>query len=180
MPSTAFPTNATYTSISISVGKLPVTAHPHSSAMKTKLSTSCPTEEALELALGPSITLWRLLWEELARCFPGVNREWKGCKNEFGGYCIARKSDRALLYLIPNRLKLEAAIILGERAAAIASTDAPLKRRKELIAQAPRCAAGRTIRFFVESRTDVADARRLVEIKTDHFLTGSSPGDIRA
>jgi hypothetical protein len=133
--------------------------------MKTTISTSFPIEGALESSLGPSITHWRHFWKELAHNFPNVSPEWKRSKNEFGGYCIARKGDRALLYLIPGRLKFEAAVIIGERAAAIALAE-PLKKRKKLVAQAPRCAAGRTIRFAIESRADVADAVRLVQIKT--------------
>jgi hypothetical protein len=137
--------------------------------MKTTIHASFPSEDTLESSLGPSIRHWRLLWEELAHNFPNVRPEWKRSENGFGGYCIARKGDRALLYLIPSRLKFEAAIIMGEKAASIASADASLIMRRKTIAQAPRCGAGRTIRFSVESSADVADVGRLVQFKTARY-----------
>ena len=134
--------------------------------MKTIASTTIPSTAELEEALGPALILWRQLLAELGRDFPGLRQEWKPSKNRFGAYSLLKHGERVLLYLLPAPLTLEVAVILGERAVAVAGADELLKARRKLIAQAPRCAAGRTIRFSLEAAADIAAARRLVHIKT--------------
>ena len=135
--------------------------------MKTKVTASdFPAEGALATALGASLAFWEQLLKELVRDFRLVRQEWVHSKTPFGGYCIVRSGDRALLYLIPAKSAFEVAIVLGERAAAAAISDPLLRQRKALVSAAPRCAAGRAVRFAVESAADVATARRLVQIKT--------------
>jgi len=134
--------------------------------MKASHQSASSLERRLAGSLGASINHWRLLWDELAQDFPEITAEWKSLKNAFGGYCIARHLKRALLYLIPGNAVFEVAVVIGEKAALIASTDGLLSERRRLITEAPRCAAGRTVRFKVTSPADVAAARRLVQIKT--------------
>lgn len=134
--------------------------------MKTKVKSGQPVDEGAAVAmLGRASTRWQQLWAGLTQDCPDARPEWKQANKLSGPYCVVRSGERTLLYLIPSAGRFEAALVLGERAAAIALSDPGLNERREDISRAPRCAAGRTIRIPVERVEDLVVVRRLLHSK---------------
>ena len=80
--------------------------------------------------------------------------------------CLLQYKKRTLLYLTPEKEKVTAAIVLGERAYGIAMTSSLPAAIKKLLAEATPYAEGRGIRFSVSSPHDMSTIRQLVKIKT--------------
>ena len=128
-------------------------------------STSRSPED-LAAELGPEAALvWREVVDAAARTAGGVSQEWKPSKSDSGWMCLLSHGNRTLLYLTPDQGRIRVALVLGERAAALALESGLPEWLKELIREARPYAEGRGIRFRIDSPADVALVRELVSLK---------------
>ena len=126
-----------------------------------------PADAALAEALGDAAPVWHAILAAVSEKHGPLVLEWKPSKSTFGRMCHVVHEDRTLLYLTPERNEILIAMVLGERAVAIALTCALLPDDvKTLIANAPRYVEGRGFRFIANSMADVPVVSRLVDIKT--------------
>jgi hypothetical protein len=91
---------------------------------------------------------------------------WKPSKAEFGCMCLLQHKKRTLLYITPDKEKVWIAIVLRDRAFALAMASSLPAAIKKVFSQAQPYAEGRGIRFPVSSLNDIPMIAKLVEIKT--------------
>lgn len=129
------------------------------------MKAKAPSSSDLARELGAAQGLWDGIIAALAESFGKVDREWKPSKASFGWMCLLKHKKRTLIYLTPEKEKVLVAMVLGERAVALAlASDIP-ERIKTLIADARPYVEGRGIRFPVVSAADASVVRDLVVIK---------------
>lgn len=130
------------------------------------MSTRAPSAHELASRLGGAQDVWDAIVASLAERFAPLGQEWKPSKSDFGRMCLIRHGTRTLLYLTPEKETVVAAVVLGERAVALAlASDLP-DAIKTLIREARPYAEGRGIRFPVPCLADAAIVQQLVTIKT--------------
>jgi len=128
-------------------------------------ANSAPSAHALKTALGPAQAAWDALVAEFRAAYVPLELDWKPAKTEFGVFCRLRQGDRNLVYLIPGGGNFEVAVVLGERAVALAlESDLPATFKK-LIRDARPYAEGRGIRFPVHGVESVPVVDQLVALK---------------
>ena len=125
-----------------------------------------PTAAELRAALGDVAEVWSAIVSAVEEKLSPLDKRWQLSKASFGRVCLLQHKKRTLLYMTPGEKEILIAIVLGERAAAIAATSSLPVRIKKLIAEARPYAEGRGIRFAVRSSRDVAMISKLVGIKT--------------
>lgn len=125
-----------------------------------------PSASELAARLGKAQDHWTEIIESVSANFAPVEQVWKSSKNEFGRMCLLKQKKRTLLYIIPEDGVVQAAIVLGDRAVAIALASGLDDKFKNLIRQARPYAEGRGIRFDVISADDVSSVVELIRIKT--------------
>jgi hypothetical protein len=132
--------------------------------MPVKLES--PAEAELQAVLGSAGKVWIAIIDAIEEKFSPLEKQWRPAKTEFGRICLLQHKKRTLLYMTPDKEKIWVAVVLGQRAAAIAATSELPSEIKKLIAEAHPYAEGRGIRFPVNSSKDVAVVTELVVIKT--------------
>lgn len=130
------------------------------------MKTKGPTVKDVASELGPAQAVWDAISAALAERFKGLALEWKPSKSSFGWMCLAKHKKKTLLYMTPDKGKIQAAVVLGERAAGAALASGLPEAIKDMIRQARPYAEGRGIRFPVSSAADVDLVAELVAVKT--------------
>jgi hypothetical protein len=125
-----------------------------------------PTAAELTGALGPAAAAWFGIVNALEERFAPLEQQWRPSKTGFGRLCLLQHKKRTLLYLIPEKNVVRVAIVLGERAYGLAMASALPAAIKQLLSEAKPYAEGRGIRFPVNSPSDIAVVKMLVDIKT--------------
>ncbi len=127
-----------------------------------------PDEAILTEVLGRSKGLWDAVLAYLAQEYPGVQNEWGFAGAKYGRSLRSKHKKRTILYLIPQKEPLLAAIVLGERAVAAAEESTHPAHILEAIRSARRYAEGRGIRFEVRRPDDIHVIQELTRIKMTH------------
>ena len=125
-----------------------------------------PSASELAARLGKAIDRWNKIVDSVSVNFAPVDQVWKSSKNDFGRMCLLKQKNRTLLYMTPEDGVVQAAIVLGERAVAIALAGGLEEKFKNLICEARPYVEGRGIRFDVKSAGDVSSIIELIRIKT--------------
>ena len=134
--------------------------------MKKHRTAKEPTTEHVATTLGEAYAVWNGIIEGLAEKYQPLEQEWKASKSEFGWMCLLKQKKKTLLYMTPDKGLVRIAVVLGEKATAIALKSKLPTRIKKLISEARPYAEGRGIRFEVSSLKEVSLVLTLVEIKT--------------
>ena len=130
------------------------------------MSAKIPSQRAVASELGPAQKVWDGIIGALAETYGAIDKEWRPSKANFGWMCLLKHKKRTLLYLTPEKETILVAIVLGERAVALARASELPENIKALIEEARPYAEGRGIRFPVGSPADVPVVTELVAIKT--------------
>jgi hypothetical protein len=125
-----------------------------------------PSTKELAAELGSTATIWDEIITALEKEYGPLDREWKPSKESFGRICLLKQKKRTLLYMTPEKEKIIIAIVLGERAAALALAGGLPEEIKNMIREARPYAEGRGIRFPVSSPAKIPVVLELVAIKT--------------
>jgi len=120
----------------------------------------------LKAVLGSAGVVWSGIVHAVEDIISPLDTQWKPSKTEFGRICLLQHKKRTLLYLTPEKEKVRVAIVLGERAFGLAMAGSLPAAIKKMLSEAKPYAEGRGIRFSVNSLSDIATVKKLVEIKT--------------
>jgi len=124
-----------------------------------------PSATELAVVLGPAGVVWAGIVDGIRAQYSPLDLQWRPSKSEFGRICLLQHKKRTLLYLTPAKKEITVAIVLGERAYALAMASAIPAKIKKLFSVAQPYAEGRGIRFLVNSTRDIPVVTKLVEIK---------------
>ncbi|MFT3782728.1 MAG: DUF3788 family protein [Nibricoccus sp.] len=127
---------------------------------------TAPSMEQLHEKLGPVLPVWSYIVSALQNRYAPLETSWKPAKIGLGWLCRLIQKKRTLLYLIPDTNSLLVAVVLGERAAALALESGLPERIKTMIREARPYAEGRGIRFPVTKLSEVDAVLELVRLKT--------------
>jgi hypothetical protein len=120
----------------------------------------------LAAQLGGAMAAWDAIVAAIEAAHGPVDQEWRSSKSDFGSMCLLRRGKKTLLYLTPGRQEVVVAVVLGERAVALAlAADLP-ERVRTLLVEAKSYAEGRGIRFPVRSPSEAPVVAELVRLKT--------------
>jgi hypothetical protein len=125
-----------------------------------------PNESELKAMLGSAFALWSGIIGVVEKACAPLDQQWKPSKAAFGRICLHQYRKRTLLYITPDKEKVWVAIVLGERAYALAMASSLPAAIKKMLSEARPYAEGRGIRFPVSSLGDIPAISKLVEIKT--------------
>jgi hypothetical protein len=126
-----------------------------------------PSERALAAELGAAQSRWNAIIAALTETYGPIDLEWKPSKSDFGSMCLLKQKKRTLLYLTPEKNSIRVAIVLGERAVAVALESRLPNAIKTMLQEAKPYAEGRGIRFSVSRAADLEVVENLVTIKID-------------
>jgi hypothetical protein len=130
------------------------------------MKARAPSGHDLAGTLGSAQGVWDAILAALVEQHGPIDLEWKPSKADFGWICLLKHGKRTLVYLTPEQEAVTVAVVLGERAVALALASALPDAIKALIREARPYAEGRGIRFLARSLADVPVVRELVAIKT--------------
>src|SRR5579863_2652872 len=131
----------------------------------TAKRSNAPSKRTLASELGEAQDLWEAIMTALAGTYGPIDLEWKPSKSDFGSMCLLKHKKRTLLYLTPEKNSIRVAVVLGERAVAVALDSRLPKAVKTMLQEAKPYAEGRGIRFSVNGAADLAVVEKLVAIK---------------
>ena len=137
-----------------------------SAPVKALAKAKAPSDAELKAVLGKASAAWSAIVRTLEDKFVPLDRAWKPSKLAFGRVCLLQHKKRTLLYLTPDKGQFWVAIVLGERAFAMAMASSLPAAIKKMFSEARHYAEGTGIRFPVASMSDVPVIAKLVEIKT--------------
>ena len=135
-------------------------------AKKQNAPAKAPSDAELKVVLGKAGAVWSATVRALEDKFVPLDQVWKPSKLAFGRVCLLQHKMKTLLYLTPDKGQFLVAIVLGERAFAMAMASSLPAAIKKMFSEARHYAEGTGIRFAVTSMSDVAVIAKLVEIKT--------------
>lgn len=124
-----------------------------------------PTDRELASQLGDAKAVWDSIDKTIAESHGPVERVWKPSKLSFGRMCLLKQKKRTLLYMTPEKGEAQVAVVLGERAVALALESKLPERIKTLLKDAKPYVEGRGIRFAVKTPKDVDVVNELVKLK---------------
>lgn len=130
------------------------------------VKSQAPSQEHLANELGAAQEVWARVIASISEKLGPIDQEWKPSKSSFGWMCLLKSKKKTLLYLTPDKQKVQAAIVLGERAVSLALASELPERIKSLIREARSYAEGRGIRFPIRHAADVRIIKLLVALKT--------------
>lgn len=127
--------------------------------------TAEPTDGQVAAALGPALGAWSELCRWLDRRGLVDSWQWGSSGRKYGWALRAKLGKRTIAYLIPQHGSFLVGLVLSDRALAAARATALSQPVIEVIDAARRYAEGTGFRLPVADTADLADIRRLVEIK---------------
>jgi hypothetical protein len=127
--------------------------------------SKAPTLSELDKALGKTTALLREIEQHLSDQFGEITREWKFYGKKAGWTLALAYKDRRVLHLIPRSGLFTVVFTLGKRAVLISQQSDLPARVLSAIENAHEYAEGKSIRWDVLSKEDVAIVRQLVAIK---------------
>lgn len=125
-----------------------------------------PSKKELQTELGIAVDLWDQIITALEKEHGLLDKQWKTSKSSFGRICLLKQKKRTLIYMIPEKEKINIAVVLGERAAGLALDGVLPEEIKTMIREVRPYAEGRGIRFPVSSAADIPTIINLVKYKT--------------
>ena len=127
-----------------------------------------PDRETLLSALGKSGELWEKIRGNMEADYGELVEDWKHYGQKTGWLLKVLRKKRNLFFCIPLDGAFQIAFTFGEKAvSAVQSSDLPEAIKAELRG-ARKYAEGRGIRIDVKSAKDVANIRKLTEIKVQN------------
>jgi hypothetical protein len=124
-----------------------------------------PTEDELKVSLGVTFDLWMILRNFVFDQYPPAKEEWNYSGLKYGWSFRIKDKKRAILYLLPREHYFKVAFVFGQKA-----TDEILNSEvsdliKAELKTAKVYAEGRGIRIDVKESANIADIKKLIEIK---------------
>ena len=125
----------------------------------------CPTEKAVAVALGATLPLWKRLIVEMKRDLNIDVAEWHTGSVKLGWSFRLQLKKRNIVYLGPRQGWFVAALVLGDKAVAVARKSALPPDVIQTINESKRYAEGTAVRIDVKTPEDLEVAKTLAKIK---------------
>ena len=127
-----------------------------------------PTQKAVENALGQSQALWKQLVAELRDNLKLDGEEWNSSGVKYGWSLRLQLKKRNIVYLGPRVGAFVAALILGDKAIAVARKSKLPAYVLKMIAEATRYGEGTPVRIQVSQPEDLVPVKILAKIKVEN------------
>ncbi len=124
-----------------------------------------PSKEAIHEVLASTSPLWFEFIEYLADHYPPVTEEWAFPGQKYGWSLRLIHKKRRIIYMTPRREHFVEAVVLGDKAVAVANERGLPRALLDEINSARRYAEGRGVRLQVRSQEDLEVVKRLADIK---------------
>lgn len=124
-----------------------------------------PDETQLQAVLGAAMPLWHTLIARVQAEHTRLEQEWAHAGKSFGWSLRLVQKKRRLLYMIPGHDHFLAAIVLGDRALAMALASEIPEPIKDQFRAARRYAEGTGIRIPVDSMETLEARLALLRLK---------------
>lgn len=126
-----------------------------------------PSEDEVRAALGRAHAAWQSLRGYVHDNFGPVADEWGYPGKKYGWSLRLKKGKRIIVYMTPCRKHFIAAVVLGDRAYAVAHERGLPKDILTVLDAATRYAEGRGIRLEIRTAVDVRAVEQLVAVKME-------------
>lgn len=127
-----------------------------------------PTEKEVAAVLGPSLSLWNELVEDLQRDLDIDTAEWHSALVKYGWSLRLQRKKRNIVYLGPRNGCFLASFVLGDKAvAATRNADLPAPVLKT-ISEGKRYPEGTAVRIEIRAPEDAAAVKALARIKIEN------------
>jgi hypothetical protein len=128
----------------------------------------CPTQMAVESALGESYALWKQLIAELKQELKLDGQEWNSSGVKYGWSLRLQLKKRNIVYLGPRFGAFMAAFVIGDKAVALARKSELPSYVLKMIAEARRYAEGTPVRIEVSKPEHLEPIKILAKIKIEN------------
>jgi hypothetical protein len=127
-----------------------------------------PTQKAVETALGNSSVLWKQLVVELKEELRLDGEEWNSSGLKYGWSLRLQLKKRNIVYLGPRAGAFVAALILGDKAIAVARKSELPAYVLRMMAETKRYGEGTPVRVEVSKPEDLGPVKILAKIKVEN------------
>jgi hypothetical protein len=124
-----------------------------------------PTDGDLVTALGGTYKLWTALKNFVLEKYPAAIEEWNHPGKKYGWSFRIKDKKRAIIYLLPRQQFFKVAFVFGGKATELILQSEISSTIKVELKNARVYAEGRGIRIDVRNDANLADIKKLVEIK---------------
>ena len=124
-----------------------------------------PETADLEIPLGNTYPIWNEIRGFVLEKYPAAIEEWHIAVKKYGWGFRIKDKKRAIIYLSPRMGFFKVAMVFGQKATdQILATDISTEIKQELM-NSKVYMEGRVIRLDVRDDSNLADIKKLVEIK---------------
>jgi hypothetical protein len=124
-----------------------------------------PTKQMLAKALGKQYQLWKDIAKYVVGKYAKATEEWKYPGAKYGWSFRLKDRKRNIIYMTPSTGCITVAFVFGDKGVdAVQDSSLPQSIKDEL-RNATKYVEGRGIRLQVRNKTDLANIKRLVDIK---------------
>lgn len=124
-----------------------------------------PSNSDLNLPLATTYKLWTELYEFVFEKYPKGVEEWNFPGKKYGWSFRIKDKKRAIIYFLPREGYFKVAFVFGQKAMDQILTSEISDEIKTEFQNARVYAEGRGIRIEVKDKSNLADIKRLIEIK---------------
>ena len=119
----------------------------------------------LAKTLGKKYQLWKDIAEHVVEKYPKATEEWKYYSAKYGWSFRLKDKKRNIIYMTPSDGFIIVAFMFGEKGVAEAQESSLPQPIKDELRNAKKYVEGRVLRLQVRTPADVANVKKLVDIK---------------
>jgi hypothetical protein len=127
-----------------------------------------PTKQMLAKALGKQYQLWTEIAEYVVEKYPRAIEEWKYYSVKYGWSFRLKDKKRNIIYMTPSDGFIMVGFIFGDKGVNAVQENSLPQTIKDELRDAKKYVEGRIIRLQVRIQADVANIKRLIDIKIAH------------
>jgi len=128
-----------------------------------------PAQKDLVEKLGSTHQVWVEISDFVMDKYPGGMGEWNYPGKKYGWSYRIKDKKRVIIYLLPRDNYFKVAMIFGQKSVDIIMDSSISPEIKNELAQAKKYAEGQGIRIAVQDDSQLADIKKLVEIKLGKY-----------
>ncbi len=127
-----------------------------------------PVNDDLISPLGKTYNLWMALQDYVYEKYPEAKEDWNYPGKNYGWSFRIKDKKRAIIYFLPREKYFKVAFVFGGKAMDFIMDSDIAEEIKNDLQNAKVYAEGRGVSIDVEDDSNIADIKKLVEIKIAH------------